>query len=323
MEEQARVRAHVAANPRLFLLHSPAERIWSGSDRQDDQYPANADSFTQLIQLNDPHRFAARLPVQRFPRNRQCSFFLFQFEARPGFSPGFTAARDGLESQSGCGRIGDGPGDFGSGGAGISDCAPGDGRPKSATSSQSACFTSSPSGLGYILVEIAFIQRFVLFLGHPVYALTVVVFLLLLSSGAGSMVSRWWLAETRRLGLTLVLIAGALLVYVALLPGLLNRLVGLPFAAKLLVSAALLIPLGLAMGMPFPDRAPSTGSYACKRISRCTRERNRWKSGGVGLGHERGLERSRFGSGHYHRHPVRTECHPGFRRCSLSPGVTR
>ena len=44
-------------------------------------------------------------------------------------------------------------------------------------------------GLGYILVEIAFIQRFVLFLGHPVYALTVVVFLLLLSSGAGSMVS--------------------------------------------------------------------------------------------------------------------------------------
>ena len=34
-------------------------------------------------------------------------------------------------------------------------------------------------GLGYILVEIAFIQRFVLFLGHPTYALTVVVFLLL------------------------------------------------------------------------------------------------------------------------------------------------
>src|SRR5262249_46634720 len=41
-------------------------------------------------------------------------------------------------------------------------------------------------GLGYILVEVAFIQRFVLFLGHPTYALTVVVFLLLLSSGVGS-----------------------------------------------------------------------------------------------------------------------------------------
>src|SRR5580704_12479535 len=42
-------------------------------------------------------------------------------------------------------------------------------------------------GLGYILVEIAFIQRFVLFLGHPTYALTVVIFLLMLSSGAGSL----------------------------------------------------------------------------------------------------------------------------------------
>src|SRR5205807_9940018 len=52
-------------------------------------------------------------------------------------------------------------------------------------------------GLGYILVEIAFIQRFVLFLGHPTYALTVVVFLLLLSSGAGSLTSRKLLAETR------------------------------------------------------------------------------------------------------------------------------
>ncbi len=45
-------------------------------------------------------------------------------------------------------------------------------------------------GLGYIMVEIAFIQRFVLFLGYPTYALTVVIFLMLLSSGAGSLVSR-------------------------------------------------------------------------------------------------------------------------------------
>ena len=42
-------------------------------------------------------------------------------------------------------------------------------------------------GLGYIMVEVTFIQRFVLFLGHPTYALTVVVFLMLLSSGAGSL----------------------------------------------------------------------------------------------------------------------------------------
>src|SRR5207245_7475822 len=106
--------------------------------------------------------------------------------------------------------------------------------------------------LGYILVEIAFIQRFVLFLGHPTYALTVVVFLLLLSSGVGSLASRTWLAETRRTWLPPLLIAAALLLYVFILPGLLILLVGLPFVAELLMSAVLVVPLGFALGMPFP-----------------------------------------------------------------------
>jgi len=107
-------------------------------------------------------------------------------------------------------------------------------------------------GLGYILVEIAFIQRFVLFLGHPTYALTVVIFLLLLSSGAGSMASRSWLSEPVRVRTTLAIIAMALLVYVPLLPMILSALIGLPFLVKLLISALLLAPLGFAMGMPFP-----------------------------------------------------------------------
>jgi len=69
-------------------------------------------------------------------------------------------------------------------------------------------------GLGYILVEIAFIQRFVLFLGHPTYALTVVVFLLLLSSGAGSLASRRWLARAGKVKVPLALIVAVLAIYV-------------------------------------------------------------------------------------------------------------
>jgi hypothetical protein len=107
-------------------------------------------------------------------------------------------------------------------------------------------------GLGYILVEIAFIQRFVLFLGHPTYALTVVVFLLLLSSGAGSLASRRYLPAAQRVWFPLMCVVGAVGVYVFVLPALLNALVGVPFAAKLLVSTVLLAPLGFAMGMPFP-----------------------------------------------------------------------
>ena len=107
-------------------------------------------------------------------------------------------------------------------------------------------------GLGYILVEVTFIQRFVLFLGHPTYALTVVVFLMLLSSGAGSVISRKWIAAPQRVWVPLLITASALMVYVRILPLILNRLVGVPFPAKLVISALLLAPLGFAMGMPFP-----------------------------------------------------------------------
>ena len=107
-------------------------------------------------------------------------------------------------------------------------------------------------GLGYILVEIAFIQRFVLFLGHPTYALTVVIFLLMLSSGAGSLFSRLWLPRTDLCWIPLVLVIVTLIADVFFLPGRLAALVGIDFAYRLLVSGVLLIPLGFVMGMPFP-----------------------------------------------------------------------
>jgi spermidine synthase len=107
-------------------------------------------------------------------------------------------------------------------------------------------------GLAYIMVEIAFIQRFVLFLGHPTYALTVVVFLLLLSSGAGSLVSRKWLLQTRSIWRPLLLIIAVIVAYVFVLPAMLAHLVGLAFGLKLVISAMLLVPLGFFMGMPFP-----------------------------------------------------------------------
>jgi hypothetical protein len=118
-------------------------------------------------------------------------------------------------------------------------------------------------GLGYILVEIAFIQRFVLFLGHPTYALTVVIFLLMLSSGAGSLLSRRWLRRTEMAWMPIVLIVIALVADVFLLPHALAAWVGLQFGNRLAVSAGLLVPLGFLMGMPFP-----TGLRALARHDR-------------------------------------------------------
>jgi spermidine synthase len=135
-------------------------------------------------------------------------------------------------------------------------------------------------GLGYIMVEIAFIQRFVLFLGHPTYALTVVVFLLLLSSGAGSLASRRWLTETSRAWLPLVFLIAALALAAWGLPQVLSALIGIPFPMKLAVSAVLLAPLGFAMGMPFPtglralDRNAAAGLPAVELGEPATLEDN-------------------------------------------------
>jgi hypothetical protein len=107
-------------------------------------------------------------------------------------------------------------------------------------------------GFGYILVEISLIQRFVLFLGHPTYALTVVVFLLLLSSGAGSVAARRWISGSGRVLPLLGLIAGLILLNVLLLPWLLSSAIALPFIFKLVLSGVVLAPLGFLMGMPFP-----------------------------------------------------------------------
>jgi hypothetical protein len=120
-------------------------------------------------------------------------------------------------------------------------------------------------GLGYILVEIAFIQRFVLFLGHPTYALTVVVFLMLLSSGIGSLLSRRWITTTALARTLLLAIAATIVSYRFLLALLLPSFVGLPFAARLVISAILLVQLGLDLGVHFPTglralaQAPSVG----------------------------------------------------------------
>jgi hypothetical protein len=63
-----------------------------------------------------------------------------------------------------------------------------------------------------------------------------------------------------------LLLVGAICVYVLVLPGLLNALVGLPFALKVLISGLILIPLGLAMGMPFPTGLRALGASTAEPL---------------------------------------------------------
>src|SRR5205085_1813340 len=108
-------------------------------------------------------------------------------------------------------------------------------------------------GAGYILIEVALIQKFVLFLGHPVHALWVVIFSMLVSSGLGSNFSRRILRKSEgRLIKALGCVAlGAALLALAV-STLLGALVWLPFGLKVVMTVALIAPLGFVMGMPFP-----------------------------------------------------------------------
>ena len=99
----------------------------------------------------------------------------------------------------------------------------------------------------------ALIQKFVLFLGHPVHALWVVIFSMLVSSGLGSNYSRRILGKNEgRLIKALGCVAlGAALLALAV-STLLGPLVWLPFGLKVAMTVALIAPLGFVMGMPFP-----------------------------------------------------------------------
>ena len=100
-------------------------------------------------------------------------------------------------------------------------------------------------GAGYILIEVALIQKFVLFLGHPTYSLTVIVFAMLASSGLGSFL-------TRRRDPRPLWIAAAVAIAAFALSPILHATVTAPLAAKVVISVLLVAPLGILMGMPFP-----------------------------------------------------------------------
>jgi hypothetical protein len=109
-------------------------------------------------------------------------------------------------------------------------------------------------GVGYILIQVALIQKFVLFLGRPSYALTVIIFSMLVSSSLGSFFSRRiGTFEDSRLRVVLVAVAVLVALLAAVVTPLVTAFVGLPLAVRVLVTILLIAPAGFAMGMPFPS----------------------------------------------------------------------
>jgi hypothetical protein len=109
-------------------------------------------------------------------------------------------------------------------------------------------------GTGFMLIEVSMLQRLIIFLGHPVYSLSVVLFVLLLTAGLGSYLSTWVPdGRLRSVGVRVLVV----LTVVLALAGLITTPVIELFSdaqtpMRVAVSGTLLAVMGLFMGMAFP-----------------------------------------------------------------------
>ena len=120
-------------------------------------------------------------------------------------------------------------------------------------------------GLAFLFIEIAFMQRFAVFLGHPLYAIAVVLAGLLVFAGLGAGAVDWLARLAGRRPPIAIAVAGIIVVggvYVGLLPWVFQAAQGWPTAARLAVALALLGPIGFLLGMPFPLGLKALGARA-------------------------------------------------------------
>jgi hypothetical protein len=109
-------------------------------------------------------------------------------------------------------------------------------------------------GAGFMLIEVAILQRFVLLLGHPVYSLTVTLFSLLLGTGIGAAVSRRVPDEAlgRTAAASMAAIAVVALGLAAVVAPFIDWAVGYERGMRLAIAAGVLVPIGMLLGVPMP-----------------------------------------------------------------------
>ena len=106
-------------------------------------------------------------------------------------------------------------------------------------------------GLGFMLIEITFIQKFILPLGKPVYAISAVLGSILFFSGLGSLASVR-IREEAKVGTILSGLALIVFFYAFILPNILYMMLGNPMIKRVIYSVLITAPLAFLMGFPFP-----------------------------------------------------------------------
>jgi hypothetical protein len=110
----------------------------------------------------------------------------------------------------------------------------------------------SSLGVGFMFVELGLTQRLNIYLGHPMYSLSVVLAGLLLSTGVGSFLSdRAGLSAGRALAVGMVGTALAVLAWLFVMNRVIPATLAQPQAVRLAITLASIMPVGLLMGIPF------------------------------------------------------------------------
>ncbi len=108
-------------------------------------------------------------------------------------------------------------------------------------------------GLGFMLVEMALLQRFTVFVGGPAYSLAITLASLLMASGVGASLARGFSGRSARpVGVVLVAIVAVVAGEAWFVNRAVPALLSLPITARWLVTALACVPAGLLMGLPFP-----------------------------------------------------------------------
>jgi len=140
---------------------------------------------------------------------------------------------------------------------------------KLTTSSRFHIFFSIFIGLGFIFLEITFIQKFLLMLGTPIMALSVILFSILLSTGIGAYLSGKLFGRDpyKAILISIPPLIGLVLLYYFNLQGIIDNAFVMPLTQRIALAFFLLFPAGFLMGFQFPSiiRMASYGNQSWNR----------------------------------------------------------
>jgi len=251
-DEVARLKAHADAMG-FVVLYAPG--IDAGSDGTDPpemvQSRTSAGDYARLIQAANRQQFVDAFPLDIRATTDDRPFFFHttrladQFDVAFGRSMLFGNGLSALLTLFG----------ISAGLVALFVIGPllvGGGRPGPGWARWLAYFGAL--GAGFMLLEVAMLQRFVLLLGHPVYSLTVTLFSLLLGTGLGSFLSRVVDdGRIRRVTMS-ALLAIVLVAFVTrfAIPWLVDAAIPWSLPIRIAVAVIILVPIGILLGMALP-----------------------------------------------------------------------